>query len=97
MDLHGVICIQACMVLVLCLSPALTAASQTKRNYYDVLNVEPRATDNQIKKAFRSLAVKYHPDKNKSVDAEKNFRDITEGKTYPLPSDMDHFENKWFL
>ena len=70
---------RTCVVLVLCLSEALRAASETISNYYKTLNVEPTATDSQIKKAFRKLAIKYHPDKNKSVDAEKTFREITEG------------------
>ncbi|KAF1391534.1 hypothetical protein PFLUV_G00043120 [Perca fluviatilis] len=72
---------QACVVLLLCLSIALPAASQSIRNYYDTLNVEPAATDSQVKKAFRKLAVKYHPDKNKSADAEKTFREIAEAYT----------------
>lgn len=76
---------QACVVLQLCLSSeVLPAASQTSRSYYDALNVEPTATDSQIKKNFRKLAIKYHPDKNKSADAEKTFREIVEGKTTKL-------------
>ncbi|XP_034724945.1 dnaJ homolog subfamily B member 9 isoform X2 [Etheostoma cragini] len=71
-------CMHACVVLLLCLSIALPAASQSIRNYYDTLNVEPAATDSQVKKAFRKLAVKYHPDKNRSADAEKIFREIAE-------------------
>ncbi|KAM9361432.1 dnaJ homolog subfamily B member 9-like isoform 1-T2 [Symphorus nematophorus] len=69
-----------CVVLLLCLSEALlpAAASETSRNYYETLNVEPTATDSQIKKNFRKLAIKYHPDKNKSTDAEKAFREIAE-------------------
>lgn len=69
---------QTCMVLQLFLSEVLPAASE--RSYYDTLNVEPTATYSQIKKNFRKLAMKYHPDKNKSADAEKTFREIAEGK-----------------
>ncbi|XP_070707165.1 dnaJ homolog subfamily B member 9-like [Pempheris klunzingeri] len=72
---------QTCVVLQLCISEALPAASGTSINYYDTLNIEATATDGQIKKAFRRLAVKYHPDKNKSDDAEKTFRQITEAYT----------------
>uniref|UniRef100_A0A3Q1F150 DnaJ homolog subfamily B member 9 n=1 Tax=Acanthochromis polyacanthus TaxID=80966 RepID=A0A3Q1F150_9TELE len=71
---------QTCMILLLCLSEPLPAASQN--NYYETLNVEPTATDSQIKKSFRKLAMKYHPDKNKSTDAEKTFREIAEGKHF---------------
>lgn len=71
---------QTCMVLQLCLSEALHVAPETSRSYYDTLSVEPTATDSQIKKNFRKLARKYHPDKNKSADAEKTFREIAEGK-----------------
>uniref|UniRef100_A0A3Q2UPQ8 DnaJ homolog subfamily B member 9 n=1 Tax=Fundulus heteroclitus TaxID=8078 RepID=A0A3Q2UPQ8_FUNHE len=52
----------------------------TARSYYDSLNVESTATTSQIKKSFRSLAVRYHPDKNKSAQAENTFREIAEGK-----------------
>lgn len=73
---------QVCAVLQLLLSfPVLPAASATRRNYYETLNVEPTATDSQIKKNFRKLALKYHPDKSKSADAEKAFREIVEGTT----------------
>lgn len=67
------------VVLLLCLCAALLSAA-SRTNYYDTLSVEPTATDNQIKKAFRKLAMKYHPDKNKSADAEETFREIAEGK-----------------
>lgn len=68
----------ACVVLQLCLSEVLPAAAETGRNYYELLHVEPTATDSQIRRNFRELAVKYHPDKNKSADAEKTFREIAE-------------------
>lgn len=67
--------------LLLLLSGVLPASSETSRNYYETLGVEPTATDSQIKRSFRTLAIKYHPDKNKSADAEKAFREIAEGKT----------------
>lgn len=72
------------LLLRLCLSPgALFVASETGQNYYDALNLAPTATDSQIKKNFRQLVLKYHPDKNKSPDAEKTFRAIIEGKKNP--------------
>lgn len=70
--------LRLCMLLLLCLSEALS--EEINRSYYDTLHVEPTATDSEIKKSFRKLAVKYHPDKNKSADAEKTFREIAEGK-----------------
>ncbi|CAK6955685.1 dnaJ homolog subfamily B member 9-like [Scomber scombrus] len=81
MEGQGVIYWIQSFVVLLLLSEALSAASATRTTYYDTLNVEPTATDGQIKKAFRKLAIKYHPDKNKSVDAEKTFREITEAYT----------------
>lgn len=52
----------------------------TTRDYYEVLGVPQSATDRQVKKTFHKLAMTYHPDRNKSPNAEKIFREIAEGK-----------------
>ena len=47
-------------------------------NYYGVLGVSENATKEEIKKAYRDLALKYHPDRNKDAGAEEKFKKITE-------------------
>ena len=49
-----------------------------KRDYYEVLGISKDASEQEIKKAYRSLAKKYHPDMNKSPDAEEKFKEINE-------------------
>jgi molecular chaperone DnaJ len=49
----------------------------TKRYYYEVLNVSKDASKEEIKKAYRKLALKYHPDRNKAPDAESQFKEIS--------------------
>lgn len=56
-----------------------------KKDYYEVLNVPRKASKAQIKKAYRKLALKYHPDRNKSPDAEEKFKEISEA--YAILSD----------
>lgn len=48
------------------------------KDYYSILGVNPYATDEDIKKAYKKLAIKYHPDKNPSKEAEDKFREATE-------------------
>jgi DnaJ-class molecular chaperone len=48
------------------------------KDLYKILNIDKSSTDNEIKKAYKKLAFQYHPDKNKSSDAESKFREISE-------------------
>ena len=58
----------------------------SKRDYYEVLGVQKGASDDEIKKAFRKLAVKYHPDKNPGdKEAEAKFKEANEA--YSVLSD----------
>lgn len=51
-----------------------------RKSYYDVLQVPRGASDDQIKRAYRKLALKYHPDKNQgNEEANKRFADINNG------------------
>lgn len=57
-----------------------------KRDYYEVLGVDRTASDAEIKKAYRKLALKFHPDKNpEDKSAEENFKEI--GEAYEALSD----------
>ena len=56
-----------------------------KRDYYEVLEVNRQATDEDIKKAYRKLAFQYHPDRNKDKDAEAKFKEVNE--SYEVLSD----------
>ena len=57
------------------------------KNYYQILEIDKNATQEEIKKAYRSLALKYHPDKNKEKDSEKKFSEINEA--YSTLSDLN--------
>lgn len=59
----------------------------SKRDYYEVLGVPRTATADELKAAFRSLARQYHPDVNRSQDAEEKFKEINEA--YNVLSDPD--------
>jgi curved DNA-binding protein CbpA len=59
--------------------------ADTKRDYYEVLGVNRTATRDEIKHAYRQLALQYHPDKNKDPDAAATFRELAEA--YAVLSD----------
>ncbi|MBQ1229103.1 MAG: molecular chaperone DnaJ, partial [Firmicutes bacterium] len=59
-----------------------------KRDYYEVLGLQKGASDDEIKKAFRKMAMKYHPDKNPGdKEAEEKFKEVNEA--YSVLSDPD--------
>ncbi len=49
-----------------------------KKDFYDVLSIQKNASKDEIKKAYRKLAMKYHPDVNKEAGAEETFKEINE-------------------
>jgi len=56
--------------------------------FYDLLGVAPSADENQLKKAYRKLAMKWHPDKNPGdAKAQEKFKEISEA--YGILSDKD--------
>ena len=63
--------------------------SSTKRDYYEVLGVSKDATEKDIKKAYRKLAFKWHPDKNpdNKKEAEEKFKEVNEA--YSVLSDPE--------
>ena len=59
-----------------------------KRDYYEVLGLQKGASEDEIKKAFRKMAMKYHPDRNPGdKEAEEKFKEINEA--YSVLSDPD--------
>ena len=59
----------------------------TKRDYYEILNLERGASADDVKRAYRKLALKYHPDRNQGDDeAELKFKEAAEA--YEVLSDM---------
>ena len=55
------------------------------KDYYQILGVSRSANDDELKKSYRKLALKYHPDKNKDPGAEEKFKSI--GEAYDVLSD----------
>lgn len=55
------------------------------KDYYSILGTHNGASEDEIKKAYRKQALKYHPDKNKSPGAEEKFKEVAEA--YDVLSD----------
>jgi DnaJ-class molecular chaperone len=55
------------------------------KSYYEILGVAKNASDAEIKRAYRKLALEWHPDRNKASDASVRFKEIT--KAYEVLSD----------
>ena len=62
--------------------------AENKRDYYEVLGIQKNASTEEIKRAYRKLAGKYHPDRNPGdKSAEEKFKEI--GEAYEVLSDSD--------
>ncbi|MBM7645809.1 molecular chaperone DnaJ [Scopulibacillus daqui] len=65
----------------------------SKRDYYEVLGVDRNASKDEIKKAYRKLARKYHPDVNKDPDAPEKFKEVKEAyETLSDPQKKAHYD-----
>src|SRR5436190_13030337 len=63
-------------------------ATTKKRDYYEVLGIGRNASDEEVKRAYRKLAVKFHPDKNPDdPHAEEQFKEL--GEAYDVLMDAD--------
>ena len=61
------------------------------KNHFTTLGVKPGASEDEIKKSYRALAKKYHPDKNKEAGAEEKFKEISAAYDYLKSQDRYGF------
>ncbi|MDD1775828.1 MAG: molecular chaperone DnaJ [Candidatus Methanomethylicus sp.] len=66
----------------------------SKRDYYEVLGVKKESSPEEIKDAYRKLAMQYHPDRNKAPEAEEKFKEISEAyAVLSDPSKRNQYDN----
>ncbi|KAJ8899073.1 hypothetical protein K2173_010226 [Erythroxylum novogranatense] len=76
------------LLVVICVLSCYAFVAISAKSYYDVLQVKKGASDEQIKRAYRKLALKYHPDKNQgNEEASKKFAEIN--NAYEVLSDSE--------
>ena len=66
------------------------------KNYYEILNLNRNATTEEIREAYRKLAFKYHPDRNKESDTNERFLEISEAYEILKDSEKRKNYNKYF-
>src|SRR5262249_1957889 len=70
--------------------------SVSKRDYYEVLGVAKSASDQEIKSAYRKLALKYHPDRNPgNHEAEEHFKEAAEAYSVLADADKRHMYDRF--
>ncbi|KAI3916219.1 hypothetical protein MKW98_004660 [Papaver atlanticum] len=75
-------------LLLVCVLSSLALSVLAGKSYYDILQIAKGSTEDQIKRAYRKLALKYHPDKNQgNEEANKKFAEIN--NAYEVLSDRD--------
>ncbi|MGX7577191.1 DnaJ C-terminal domain-containing protein [Candidatus Vidania fulgoroideorum] len=59
------------------------------KDYYKILGIKQNSTKEEIKKAYKKMAMKYHPDRNPSLDSEEKFKEIKEAYEYLIGKRKD--------
>jgi len=75
-----------------------------KKDYYDILGLQKSATEDELKKAYKKLALKFHPDKNKAPQATEAFKKVSQAfaclnnpekrKLYDEHGTEEHFQHR---